>query len=133
MVFPSPSQRNSIELWQTELDNTWKARVELVTGQKRIVLQRITRQGAIYFVHVYWSPNEERVGALGAGFSAFRVAYDLRSNAPIPFELIRPDLGRSIAQTYHLPPGEDPFLWALSGRATDKFFEGHPDFKLTYR
>jgi hypothetical protein len=107
MAFPSPSRKASVEVWQTRFANEYGTRIQLVAGRRRIELDRIDQEAIIYFVHVYWSPDEKQVGVLATGFNFSRVAYDLASGKPIPFEQIKRELGASIASTYPIPAGED--------------------------
>lgn len=87
----------------------------------------------MYFVHVYWSPDEKQVGVLATGFNFSRVAYDLASRKTIPFEQIKNELGASIASAYHTPPEEDPVQWAAISRAAIAFANRHPEIKLSYQ
>ena len=133
MTFRSPSGKKSIEVWQTAVDNSWGARVELVSAQRRIVLDEVRREAILYFVHVYWSPDETRVGVLATGFNSVRVGSDTRTGAAIPFGEIREELGKSIEKTYRVPPGEDPIQWAAMADAGSAFFKLHPEIRLSYQ
>jgi hypothetical protein len=133
MTFPSPSRKAAIEIWQKGIDNSWGARVELVTAKSRTVLYRAPRESYIYFVHVYWSSDESKVGVLATGLTIFRVACDTGTGASIPFEDIRQDVGKSIRATYHVPVGEDPIQWAAMADAQVEFSKAHPEIKLTYQ
>lgn len=132
MEFRSPSKRSAIQILQTRFANEWGTRIQLVTSNHRTELGRINREAIIYFVHVYWSPDEKQVGVLATGFNFSRVAYDLERGKPIPFEEIQKDLGFSIAQTYNVPPGEDPIQWAAMADAGIAFSKRHPEIKLSY-
>jgi len=133
MTFRSPSGQKSIEIWQTALDNGWHGRVELVTAQRSTVIYRIPNEALIYFVHVYWSPDEEYVGAIARGLSGFTFAYDTKTRAMVPLDVVRDGLARSIVQTYRVPRGDDPIQWAITLDARAQFFERHPEIRLTYR
>jgi len=132
MTFRSPSRNASIEIWQKGIDNSWGARVELVTPKGRTVLYRIPRESYISFVHVYWLPDEAKVGVLGTGLAIFSVACNTATGTPIPFEKIREDFGKSIRATYHVPPKEDPIQWAALVDAQVEFFKLHPEIRLSY-
>lgn len=133
MTFRSPSGQKSVEIWQTAFENGWHGRVELATTQRRTIIYRIPNEALIYFVHIYWSPNEEYVGAIARGLSGFTFACDTTTGAMVPFDVVREGLARSIAQTYRVPRGEDPIEWAMTLDARDQFFKLHPEIQLTYR
>jgi hypothetical protein len=133
MTFRSPSRKAAIEIWQKGIDNSWGARVELVTTKGRTVLYRIPSESYIYFVHVYWSPDEAKVGVLGTGHTIFSVACNTATGALIPFEKIREDFGKSIRATYHVPPQEDPIQWAAMADAQVEFSKLHPEIRLSYQ
>jgi hypothetical protein len=133
MIFPSPSKKAAIEVWQRPIANEWGAQVELVTARRRSVLDKITREAFIYFVHVYWSADETKVGVLATGFNFCRVAYDIRNDKLLPFDQIRAELGRSISRMYRVPSGEDPVEWAATADAQAEFFKLHPEIRLSYR
>ena len=133
MTFRSPSGKRAIEIWQKGIDNSWGARVELVTPTGRTVLDRVPRDSYIYFVHVYWSPDETRVGVVGTGFAYFHLACNTATGTQIPFEHIREEMAQSIRATYHLPAAEDdPIQWAAMSEAGIEFFRRHPEIKVTY-
>lgn len=67
MTFPSPSRKSAIEVLQTRVANEFGFRIELVSANRRTELHRIKREAIIYFVHVYWSPDEKKVGVLATG------------------------------------------------------------------
>src|ERR1043166_7265952 len=104
MAFPSPSRAAAVEIWQTRFDNSWKARVELVTARARTVLYTQQREALIYFVHVYWLRGETVVGVFAAGGP---MAADVRTGESVPFERIRNEFVRSLRETYRIAPGED--------------------------
>ena len=133
MEFRSPSGQKSIEIWQTSVDNSWHGRVALVVGQRSMVIYRLPSEAFIHFVHVYWSPNEEYVGAIARGMSGFTFACETKTGAMVPFDLVREGLARSIVQTYRVPRGEkDPIGWAGTNDAVSQFFQLHPEIRLTY-
>ena len=132
MTFPSPSRRAAIEIWQTRLDNSWGTRVRLTTVERKAVVFENRREAHIYFVHVYWSPDESKVGVLGTGSKSWGVACDVRTGELIPFETIEEEFGESIRKMYHVPPKEDPVKWASSNDAHQAFFRLHPEIRLTY-
>ena len=82
--------------------------------------------------HVYWSPDEAKVGVLGTGLAIFSVACNTATGTPIPFEKIREDFGKSIRATYYVPPKEDPIQWAAMVDAQVEFFKLHPEIRLSY-
>jgi hypothetical protein len=133
MAFPSPSGKATVEVWQTRFANERGTKIELVTLNRVTELDRINRKAIIYFVHVYWSPDEKRVAVLATGYNFSRVAYDLQTNKPIPFEQVQKELGASIAVTYHVPRGEDPIQWAALADAGVAFSKHHPEINLSYR
>ena len=111
------------------------ARFELVTAHRREVLAKSSASvNIIDFVHVYWSPGEQRVGILETGYIPQELAFDLTLGRPIPFASIRNDLAKSIAAAYHLSPEiTDPIGWAHLMDASFAFFKLHPEVQLTYR
>ena len=132
-MFPSPSGKAAIEIWQTRFDNFWKAQVELVTDHRRTVLYRQPRDAGIYFVHVYWTSDETEVGVVATGAAVFSVAADVRTGAARPFGEIRTAVAQSIRDTYRVPPDEkDPIAWAGLADAQAQFFMRHPEVRLTY-
>ena len=96
MTFRSPSRRAAVEIWQKGIDNSWGSRVELVTPKGSTVIYRLSTDSFIYFVHVYWSPDETRVGVVGTGYGSFHLARSTVTGAPIPFEQIRDEMANSI-------------------------------------
>jgi hypothetical protein len=133
MVFPSASGKASVEVWQTRFANDWATKIELVTPNARMEMDRIDREAIIHFVHVYWSPDDKSVAVLATGFNFSRVAYDLKSRKPIPFERLRKEMGRSIAQAYPVPAGEDPIQWAAMADAGVAFSKRHPEIRPPHR
>jgi len=133
MSFRSPSGGKAIEIWQTAVDNSWGARVELVAAGKETVLYKVPREALIYFVHVYWSPDEARVGVVVTGFTILHLACDTKTGELIPFAQIQADVGKSLERTYRIPPGEDPIQWAAMADAQIEFFRLHPEVRLSYR
>jgi hypothetical protein len=132
MAFPSPSRKVAIEVWQTRFANERGTKIVLAAGQQRTVLDRIDREAIIYFVHVYWSPDEKTVGVLATELNYSRAAYDIDKGKPIPFDDIREGLGHSIGQAYHVPWGENPVEWAATADAQTAFFKLHPEIQLSY-
>jgi hypothetical protein len=132
MQFPSPSGTRTVEVLQTRLDNSWGARVELVTPTERFTLYRLHKEAFVSFVHVYWSPGEAKVAVLATGFAMFNLAVDTRTGEPAAFDDLRQGLAQSIKQAYAVPPGEDPISWAASSQAQLAFRRLHPEIKLSY-
>lgn len=130
MTFRSPSRRSAIEIWQKGIDNSFGARVELVSARGRTLLYQVGGDSFIDFFHVYWSPDETKAGLLATGTKIFSLACDTRTGSEIPFEEIREDFRKSIRETYHVPPGEDPIEWAPMLGA--EFFKLHPEIRLSY-
>ena len=129
MTFPSPSRKAAIEIWQTRWVNSWRARVELVTENRRTVLYTQRHEAFIHFVHVYWSPDETKVGV----FVAYGIlAANVKTGATIPFDEIRKEFAQSIRDTYRLPPQEDPISWAGLADAQFAFARLHPEIRQTY-
>jgi hypothetical protein len=99
----------------------------LVTTDRRTVLLRIPEgnsnvEAVLSFVHVYWSPDETKVGVLGAGLAMFRLAADVASGNSIPFSTIENQLSQSIRETYHLSETiRDPLQWAAMADASIQF------------
>jgi hypothetical protein len=91
------------------------------------------KEATLYFVHVYWSPDESKVAVLGTGFNIWNCAWDVTANRPIPFTAIKADFGRSIKSAYGLAGDRDPIAWAASSDAQAAFFRLHPEIKLSYR
>ena len=133
MTFRSPSRRSAIEVWQRGIDNSWGGKVELVNGRQRTVLYRVDGDSYIYFFHVYWAPDETKVGILVTGTKIFNLACNTKTGALIPFGDIREDFRKSIRATYHVPPEEDPIQWAAMADAGIEFFKVHPEIRLSYR
>ena len=132
MTFPSPSRKAAIEIWQTGIANEYGTRVKLVTGHRSIIVFENRRDAIVYFVHVYWSPDESKVGVLATGMSIWNVAFDVRKGRPVPFEDVRKGFGESIREIYSVPPGKDPINWAASSDAHSEFFKLHPEVRLSY-
>jgi hypothetical protein len=132
MTFRSPSRKAAIEVWQKGIDNSWGARVELVTNRGRTVLYQVRADSFINFFHVYWSPDETNAGILATGAKIFSLACNTKTGALIPFDGIREDFGKSIRAAYHVPPGEDPIQWAAMADAQVEFFKLHPEIRLSY-
>jgi hypothetical protein len=131
MVFQSPSKRSAVEIWQTAIDNSWHMRVELTTGTKRFRIYQSPNEAFAHFVHVYWAPDETRVGLIATGSGLWELAFDTRAGTPIPFSEIHSEMARSIAETYQLGQ-QDPISWASSTDAAARFFESHPEIHVTY-
>jgi hypothetical protein len=132
MAFPSPSRRSTIEVWQTHFANEFGIRVQLRDDRRQLGLFESHREALIYFVHVYWSPDERSVGVLATGANIFPLAFNVHTGASIPFEPLRKEVARSIAQTYRVPDGEDPVDWASSADAGIEFKKIHPEVHLSY-
>jgi hypothetical protein len=130
--FSSPSGRESLEIWQTRLDNSWGFRIVLVSDGKWTTLFESRRDAVMYFFHVYWSPDEARVAVVATGFNIWHLAWDTRSKKPVPFEEIRNAVGKSIKDLYHVPLGEDPIQWSALNEAQAAFVKIHPEIHLTY-
>jgi hypothetical protein len=133
MTFPSPSHRARIEIWQTRLDNHWGTQVRLVSPQRRAVVFENRTEAWVYFVHVYWSSEEARVGVMASGGNIWRLAFDVDSGKEVPFDSIRDEFARSIRQTYRVPPDQDPIQWAAMSEAQGAFFRLHPEIHLSYQ
>ena len=133
MVFLSPSKRAAVEIWQTRVDNSWGTRAELVTIRGRSVLHENRVEAVVHFVHVYWSPDEAKVGVLVTGMNIWSVAADVDTGKHISFGSIRDDFAQSIRETYRVPLGKDPIRWAALVDGQDAFFKLHPEIRLTYR
>lgn len=131
MVFPSPSKRSALEIWQTRIDNSWHMRVERSTNQRRFRVYESPNEAFVYFVHVCWSPDEAKVGVIATGTGLWEMAFDPRTGKPVSFNEIEGEMSRSIAEAYHLH-GRDPIAWASSTEAHAEFFKLHPEIHLTY-
>lgn len=130
MAFPSPSRTSFIEIWQRESGIHPHARVELVTGNRRTVLYTQPTEAFIYFVHVYWSKDETRVGVLATGMVNIDVAANARTGSSIPFDQIRTEFAQSLRDTYNIPSGElDPIAWAAMSEAQHAFSRLHPEIR----
>src|SRR5882724_12065919 len=79
VVFSSPTGRASIEIWQPPIDNSLGTRVELVSANRRTLLFENRRDAVVYFLHVYWSPDETRVGVLATGGNIWYIAFDTKT------------------------------------------------------
>jgi len=133
MAFKSPSGRCSVEIWQTRIANEWGTRVRLVSPTRSTFVFENRREAIVYFVHVYWSPDESKAGVITAGTNGWELAYDVQTGKEIPFETIREDIAASIRKTYQVPTGDDPIRWAGSADAQNDFFRLHPEIRLSYR
>jgi hypothetical protein len=133
MTFPSPSHRSTVEVWQRSIENSWGAQAVLVTSLGRKTLVESKRDSFLYFVHVYWSPDETKVGIIGRGAVIWEEAFDITNNRPIPFEGVRADVFRSMAKTYDIPTGMNPVDWSWSSEATTAFFKLHREIHVSYR
>src|SRR5262245_2484961 len=110
MRFPSPSGRQRIEILMPRLNTSFGGiHVDLVTATKRKRLYDNYVEPSYNFFHVFWSSDEDIVGALGAGLTSFSVAYNIREDQEIPFDSISGDFARSIAESYKLGPHWNPF------------------------
>lgn len=132
MSFSSPSKGMAVEVWQTPVDNSWHMQLDLTTQKGRLVLYESPNEAFAHFVHVYWSPDEARVGILITGSGLWELAYNTRSGAEIPFIDVREALANSIARTYHLTRQKDPLEWAGSTEAHARFFQLHPEIHVSY-
>jgi len=132
MAFPSPSRKASVEIWQTRFANEWGTRVLLVTSQGRKTVFQNRREAIVYFVQVYWSPDETEFGILSTGMNIWFFGCDARTGKEIPFDRVRQGLAQAISETYHVPHGEDPIGWAATSNAHVAFFRLHPEVRLTY-
>jgi hypothetical protein len=137
MVFRSPSGRAAIEVWQRLVDNSCGTQFRLVTVDRTTVLSSDPGPEVwVYFVHVYWSPDETKVGVTAAGLLrrlSRELACEVRTGKSIPFAVIHDDLAESIRRTYHVPPGEDPIDWTNDGHAWVAFSKLHPEIIPTYQ
>jgi hypothetical protein len=133
MVFPSPSGKASVEIWQTGIDNSRGTRVDLLSSSGHAVIYENRREALVYFVHVYWAPDERSAAVLATGANIWSVAFDVPSGRLRPFESVRDGFARSLKRTYTIPATDDPISWATSAKAQDAFFKLHPEIRLTYR
>ena len=131
MHFESPSGKAVVEIMQTRVANEWGIRVRLLAEEKARVLYERHGETLIYFVHVYWSPDESKVAVLATGSLIFKVAFDLRNDKRLPFEDLRSAVGDSIRKAYHLPVDKDPIYWAASD-GQFAFWKLHPEIKVSY-
>jgi hypothetical protein len=86
----------------------------------------------VRFVHVYWSPDEARVGILASGLGIWELAFDTKTGKVIPFDQVQNGLVSSIRQSYQLPPNEDPLRWSVLPEAGTAFFKRHPEVHVDY-
>jgi hypothetical protein len=89
MAFRSPSGRNAIEIWQRKVDNSLGTRIDLKVGSRRTQVFIDKRESIVYFVHVYWTPDESQVAIVASGFVHWQMAFDVKSAEPVPFGPIR--------------------------------------------
>ena len=132
MAFRSPSGTSAVEIWQTKLDNSLHMRVELVKGTQRRQLYQSPNDAYVRFVHVYWSPDEAKVGILASGLGVWPIAFNINTGSVIPFSEVQDELVKSVRQTYRLPPDEDPLKWSVSPEAGIAFFQRHPEVHVDY-
>ena len=131
MRFPSPSGRAEVEIWQRSIANEFGARFAVVTrGVRTFVGDESEGDNIIYFVHVYWTPDESKVGIYGAGFQRWNRAFEVKSGKEIQFEEIKQGMADSIRAEYSVPKDVDPFYWAQTH--PHEFFRHHKDVDLTY-
>lgn len=133
MTFSSPSGRAAVEVWQSRFDNFQRARVDLIVNHRRTNIYSQSREAGIYFVHVYWSTDEAKVGVVATGFAYFNIAADVTTGQALPFDLIRNDVARSIRAEYQVPNNLDPIKWAAENSAHEEFFNRHPEIHVSYR
>src|SRR5260370_41178046 len=50
MVFPSPTKRVAVEIWQTRIESSMGMRIELVSGHRRFVVYRGPNEARPHFV-----------------------------------------------------------------------------------
>jgi hypothetical protein len=121
MVFSSPTKRVAVEIWQTRIESSMGMR-----------MYRSPNEALAYFVHVYWSADETKVGVIATGNGLWELAFDVGTGTPISFSEIRDGLARSIGETYHFVGTHDPVAWASSTEAQSRFFELHPEIHVSY-
>lgn len=132
LEFVSPSGRNTVELWQARFDESWDARVDLISRSKRTTIYKLPREAFATFVHVYWSPDESRVSVIGASYRGFAVAVDTSSGRKVPFELVERAAADSLRAVYNIAPGQDPIAWTTTDEASDAFRRRYPKFRPYY-
>jgi hypothetical protein len=131
MRFPSPSGQSEFEVWQRSIANEFGARFAVVTrGSRTFVGNESEGDNIIYFVHVYWTPDESKVGVFGAGAQRWNRAFEVQSGKEIPFDEIRQGMANSIRTEYLVPKDADPFGWAQAH--PHEFLRHHKDVDLTY-
>src|SRR5436305_526697 len=79
MRFASPSRRAAVEIFQRPIANEFGIKVQFVSGNRRFTLYERRRETLVYFVHVYWSSDETRVGVLGTGIQGFGIGLNVKS------------------------------------------------------
>ncbi len=132
MDFPSPSGKSAVEMWQTRIDNSFHMRADLVSGARRVALYTSPNDAVVTFVHVYWSPDEAKVGILASGVGIWDLAFDTRTGAAVPFDQIRDSLFNSIRQTYRLSKDEELLRWSSSREGAVACFRRHPEIHVDY-
>jgi hypothetical protein len=131
MRFPSPSGSAVLEVWQTKLANELGARAVLVAaGTRRTVWQSPSTENLIYFVHVYWTPDEKQIAMFGSGGLIWEEAFDVMSGQSIPFAQFREAMGEAIRNEYQLEADVDPFHWGAESYRP--FRQRHPETDLSY-
>ena len=80
----------------------------MATQHRSITVFENHKEAIVYFVHVYWSPDETEFGVVSTGLNIWYFGCDARTGREIPFERIRNGLAQSIRASYQVPDGEDP-------------------------
>jgi hypothetical protein len=130
MVFTSQSGRSTLEVWQTPVDHTLHMRIDVVTTNGRHEVYRSPNEAILRFIHVYWSPDETKVGLLAAGFGVWEIAFDLKNERTIPFSQIQDQVFRSVVESYHVGTRTEVSAWIDSPEAASAFARLHPEIKL---
>ena len=68
------------------------------TRRGRYTSYQSPNEALAYFVHVYWSADESKVGVVATGSGLWELAFDARTGKPTPFIEIRDGMNRSIAE-----------------------------------
>jgi hypothetical protein len=131
MIFRSPSRNASVEIWQPRVENSWGGRGDIVSkaGTFRIF---DVREAFFYFVHVYWSPDEEVVGFFCGSAFPMEMAFRVKSGQQVAFDEVRAALAASIREQYGVPSEQDPIEWAMTTDASMAFFARHPEIDVSY-
>jgi len=122
IVKPIMEYRSPDRLWQAQVrEDIFRGQilVELTSRSRKLVLAR-RYDDVVYFAQIAWSSDSHIVGVLVRDGSAnpLRLAFNVTTRSPVPFELTADLLREAIRRDYELSDdqlsvhGGDPLRWA---------------------